>query len=122
MAMNSSLPDSIAALTDLPQPEEFPDHVEIPIDGTLDLHQFRPSDIGSLVPEYLATCRDHGLLTVRVVHGKGTGTQREQVHRILDQTAFVSNYTLAGPDSGGWGATWVYLAGKEDQASQAAAP
>ena len=26
--------------------------VEIPIDGVLDLHMFRPADIGSLVPAY----------------------------------------------------------------------
>lgn len=97
------------ATIDFPEQDDFPNPVEIPIDGTLDLHQFRPSDIGSLVPEYLATCREHGILTVRIVHGKGTGAQREQVHRILDELDFVQDYRLAGPGSGSWGATWVYL-------------
>jgi hypothetical protein len=27
---------------------------ELPIDGVLDLHTFRPQDIGDLVPDYLA--------------------------------------------------------------------
>ncbi len=34
-----------------------PDPAEWPIDGTLDLHQFQPGEVGDLVPEYLAECR-----------------------------------------------------------------
>ena len=36
--------------------EEF-DPVELPIDGTLDLHTFKPREVKDLVVEYLAACR-----------------------------------------------------------------
>lgn len=92
-----------------PDHEEIPDEVAIPVSGTLDLHQFRPSETASLVEEYLLACRTGKILTVRIVHGKGIGTQRELVHRTLGSLDFVKDFTLAGSGSGSWGATWVYL-------------
>lgn len=87
-----------------------PDPVEIPIREELDLHTFRPDEIGELLPEYFAECRKRGLLRVRVVHGKGTGTLREGVHRLLDKMPeVVAGYRLGDETSGGWGATWVTL-------------
>ena len=50
---------------------------------------------------------DHEI--VRVIHGKGTGTLREGVHRLLEKLPEVERYHLAGEGSGSWGATWVYL-------------
>ncbi len=35
--------------------------VELPIDGTLDLHTFKPADIGNLVPDYLEACLERGM-------------------------------------------------------------
>ena len=32
-----------------------------PIDGALDLHEFHPQDLGSLVPEYLRACREEDI-------------------------------------------------------------
>jgi DNA-nicking Smr family endonuclease len=83
--------------------------VPYPIDGTLDLHAFNPAEVGDLVPTYLEACRADGLLAVRIIHGKGTGTLRERVHRILDRLPYVAAYRLAGGDGGGWGATLVDL-------------
>lgn len=83
--------------------------VEVPIRDEIDLHTFRPSEIGGLLPEYFRACRERGILAVRVIHGKGTGTLREGVHRLLDQLPEVETYHPAGESSGGWGATWVYL-------------
>ena len=86
-----------------------PDPVELPITGELDLHLFRPADVKDLVPTYLEECRKRGILRVRVIHGKGTGTLREGVHRLLEKLPEVREFHLAGGGSGGWGATWVYL-------------
>ena len=84
--------------------------VEIPIDGVLDLHTFRPGDLGRLVPEYLLACRERGIVRLRIIHGKGDGTLRRTVHTLLGRDPAVLRYELAGPDAGGWGATLVTLA------------
>jgi hypothetical protein len=34
-----------------------PETIDWPIDGTLDLHLFRPGEIKELVPDYLSECR-----------------------------------------------------------------
>ena len=81
---------------------------EYPINGVLDLHTFKPSDVGELVPEYLRVCREKGIRRVRIIHGKGTGTLRRYVHATLDNIAMVARYELAG-DQSGWGATIVHL-------------
>jgi len=82
---------------------------EIPIDGELDLHTFRPSDAGDLVPHYLELCRERGILDVRIIHGKGKGVLRERVHAILKDHPAVLSFRLGGSGAGGWGATLVTL-------------
>ncbi len=88
---------------------EEPEPIEIPIDGILDLHTFQPRDVKDLLPDYLAACRDRGILQVRVIHGKGTGTLRRTVHSILRPIPEVISFRSAGEDEGGWGATLVEL-------------
>ena len=83
--------------------------VEVPVRDEIDLHTFRPSEIGELLPEYFRACREQGILAVRVIHGKGSGTLREGVHRLLGRLPEVESFQLAGAGSGSWGATWVYL-------------
>lgn len=83
--------------------------VEFPINGILDLHTFHPSDVKELVPEYLTECLNHDIHRVRIIHGKGTGTLRRIVHSVLEQSAMVEQFNLAGEQEGGWGATVVYL-------------
>ena len=85
------------------------DAIELPIDGTLDLHMFHPREVKTLVPDYLRECRVRGILQVRIVHGKGTGALRETVHSILDRLPYVSGYHLGGSGGGDWGATIVML-------------
>ena len=85
------------------------DPVEFPIDGVLDLHTFQPNEIKDLLPHYLGLCREKGILKVRVIHGKGTGTLREMVHSILKRLPDVVSFRLAGEDAGSWGATIVRL-------------
>ena len=83
--------------------------VELPIDGILDLHTFHPRDIKDLLPEYLTACRKRGILQVRIIHGKGTGTLRRTVHAILNRLPEVVSFRLAEGNAGGWGATVVVL-------------
>ena len=84
--------------------------VELPITGELDLHTFRPSDLGELIPAYLEACRAKGLSLVRIIHGKGTGTLRTTVHTLLDRRPdLVAGYRPGNETSGGWGATLVTL-------------
>lgn len=83
--------------------------VEIPIDGILDLHTFRPRDLGDLIPDYLEACRERGITSIRIIHGKGTGTLRETVHALLRRRDDVADFRLGDETSGGWGATLVTL-------------
>ena len=84
--------------------------IEVPITGELDLHTFRPGEIGSLLPEYFAECRKRGILRVRIIHGKGSGTLRTGVHQLLATLPEVQQFIWpADETSGSWGATWVIL-------------
>jgi DNA-nicking Smr family endonuclease len=84
----------------------------LPITGELDLHAFAPQDVASVVTEYLAACRERGLLEVRVVHGRGKGVQRAVVRRLLATLPEVEAFDDAPPGSGFWGATLVRLSAR----------
>ena len=94
-------------MTDSEDPSEEP--VDLPIDGTLDLHTFDPRDVGELIPDYLEECAARGILDVRIVHGKGRGVLRRRVEAILARCSRVASYRLAGTGAGEWGATLVRL-------------
>lgn len=82
--------------------------VEIPIDGILDLHAFRPRDVPLLVKDYLMLCQQRGIKQVRIIHGKGRGVLRATVRSILEKHPLVEQFHDAH-DFSGWGATIVYL-------------
>ena len=81
------------------------EHVIIELDGTLDLHQFRPSEIKELIKEFLYSCMEKGIYEGRIIHGKGIGTLREIVHSQLKNDSRVLSYSLGDHRSGGWGST-----------------
>ncbi len=83
--------------------------IEVPIDGTLDLHNFSPKDLKYLIPDYLEECRKKNILQVRIIHGKGIGNLRRTVHSILQKIPDVMSFRLAGEGGGSWGATLVDL-------------
>ena len=89
--------------------------IKIPIQDVLDLHTFRPQDISDLLENYFDECIKAGIVSVRVIHGKGKGIQKKQVQRILQKDSRVKNFKDAPPEAGGWGATLVELKPKNDE-------
>ena len=91
-------------------PEQpFEEPVRLPIEEVLDLHTFAPKEVASVVEEYLAQCRQAGIPEVRLIHGKGTGTRRAIVRRLLMNHPDVLSFADAPSERGGWGATVVRL-------------
>ena len=97
------------AIPSLVSADESDAPLELPIDGVLDLHPFRPQDVKVVLTEYLMACRERGILEVRVIHGKGIGEVRRTVHVLLGWMPDVDRYALAGEHYGGSGATMVRL-------------
>ena len=87
----------------------FPEPVTIEITDVIDLHTLQPRDVKRVVEEYLEQVHQRGFRSVRIIHGKGIGVQREIVRNVLAQTSFVDTWTDAPPDAGGLGATLVQL-------------
>jgi dsDNA-specific endonuclease/ATPase MutS2 len=85
------------------------DPIEFEIDGELDLHTFRPSELGELVPDYIGLCLEKDIRRIRIIHGKGIGTLRETVHALLMRDSRVKRFAVADQSEGGWGATLVFL-------------
>jgi len=85
------------------------DPVVVPIEDALDLHAFRPAEIPSVVESYLEAAREAGFTEVRLIHGKGRGVQRTQVHRVLAASPHVHRFGDAPPERGGWGASVAWL-------------
>jgi DNA-nicking Smr family endonuclease len=83
--------------------------MDMPIDGTLDLHTFRPAEVPDLVPDYLEACRAAGIHEVRIIHGKGTGVLKATVEALLAELPLVERFHTADESAGGWGATLVTL-------------
>ena len=73
--------------------------VELPIEDSIDLHSFRPEEVGDLVEEYLYQALLKGYREVRIIHGRGKGVQRAIVHSILQRHPQVISFRDA-PDLG----------------------
>ena len=96
-------------MDDLDFDNPFPEPVEIEITDVFDLHTIPPRDVKLVVEEYLRLAHEKGFKTVRIIHGKGIGVQREMVRSILGRTSFVLDWTDAPPEAGGLGATIARL-------------
>jgi dsDNA-specific endonuclease/ATPase MutS2 len=84
--------------------------VRIPVTDVLDLHSVPPRDAKPVVEEYLAEARRLGLRSLRIIHGRGIGVQREMVRGVLARDSSVLDYRDAPAEAGGWGATVIRLA------------
>ena len=89
--------------------DPFPEPVTVPITDVFDLHTIPPRDVKLVVEEYLNEAKNAGFQTVRIIHGKGKGVQKEMVRKILERTSWVASWTDAPPEAGGLGATIVWL-------------
>ena len=92
--------------------QDLPDElepVEVPITDVLDLHSFRPAEVPDVVRDYLDAADEKGLRHLRIIHGRGTGVQRQTVRTLLGRDPRVEAFGDAPAEAGGWGATWVRL-------------
>jgi dsDNA-specific endonuclease/ATPase MutS2 len=87
----------------------FPEPIRLEIQDVFDLHTISPRDVKRVVEEYLVEAHAAGYRSVRIIHGKGKGVQREMVRSILARTPFVKDWTDAPMAAGGWGATVVHF-------------
>ena len=71
--------------------------IKLEITDVFDLHTIAPRDVKRVTEEYLLEAYGAGFRSVRVIHGKGKGVQREMVHSILARTSFVRGWTDAPP-------------------------
>jgi dsDNA-specific endonuclease/ATPase MutS2 len=88
-------------------PESEP--VRIPVTDVFDLHTVPPRDVKGVVEAYLEEAHRLGFKSLRIIHGRGIGVQREIVRAVLAQTAYVVHFRDAPAEAGGWGATIVTL-------------
>jgi dsDNA-specific endonuclease/ATPase MutS2 len=96
-------------MTDPDDDSPFPDPVTIAIREWIDLHYFRPAEIGQVVEAYLEAAVAAGFRQVRLIHGRGRGVQRGRVQRLLVRSPHVERFADAPGDEGGWGATIAWL-------------
>ncbi|HEV2705749.1 MAG TPA: Smr/MutS family protein [Pyrinomonadaceae bacterium] len=89
--------------------DPFPEPVRLEIRDVIDLHSIPPREVRAVVEEYLYQAHRAGFASVRIIHGKGVGVQREIVRGVLSRTPFVAHYADAPPEAGGWGATLARL-------------
>ena len=83
--------------------------LELEVGDVLDLHTFLPAEVPRLVRDYLDLAVERHYSRVRIIHGRGTGVQRQTVRTLLAQDARVVAFGDAPLGAGGWGATWAEL-------------
>jgi dsDNA-specific endonuclease/ATPase MutS2 len=95
--------------------DPFPEPVRLEITDVFDLHSIRPREARAVVEEYLREAHGRGFRSVRIIHGKGVGVQREIVRSVLARAPFVEHFSDAPPEAGGWGATVAHLRARDSE-------
>lgn len=74
------------------------------------IRRLKVEDALPMLDPYLNAAFMAGLDTVRIVHGKGTGTLRKAVHEVLAKHPLVKTFRLGDYNEGSFGVTIVELA------------
>jgi DNA mismatch repair protein MutS2 len=85
-------------------------HTDIPPINELRLRHLTVDEALPRLDQYLHNAFMAGLIQVRVIHGKGTGTLRQVVQRELTRHPLVKSYRSGDYGEGGEGVTIVELA------------
>jgi len=75
----------------------------------LDLHRHTVDEALPRLDQYLYEAYVAGIPSIRVVHGKGTGTLRRVIREWLPRHQLVKSFRPAEPEEGGGGVTIVEL-------------
>jgi DNA mismatch repair protein MutS2 len=78
---------------------------------TLDLRGQRADEALAELSRYLDQALLKGFERVEIIHGRGSGALRREVHGYLKTFPAAASFALAGEDEGGDGKTIVDLAG-----------
>jgi DNA mismatch repair protein MutS2 len=106
----------LSDLEPLPEPHQKPAPTRYskprppqPVPMELDLHGLRVEEAQPLLEKFLDDAILAGLGSVRINHGRGTGTLRAVVHQYLKSHPQVRGFHLAPQHEGGDGLTIVRL-------------
>jgi DNA mismatch repair protein MutS2 len=75
----------------------------------LDLHGLAVDEALVMIDQFLYDAYVARIASVRLVHGKGTGTLRKAIRSWLPKHQLVKSFRWAEPEAGGSGATVVEL-------------
>jgi len=79
------------------------------VDRELHLRHLTVDEALFRLDQYLNDAFMAGLLSVRIVHGKGTGTLRQAVHEVLAKHPLVKSFRPGDYGEGDYGVTIVEL-------------
>ena len=82
---------------------------KLPIANTIHLRRLTVDEALLKLDKYLDDAFMSGLYNVSVIHGKGTGTLRQAIHKRLSGHPLVQSYRLGCYGEGGAGVTIVEL-------------
>ncbi len=82
------------------------------VDKELHLRHLTVDEALFRLDRYLNDAFMADLPSVRIVHGKGTGTLRQAVHNLLDKHPLVKSYRLGDYGEGDYGVTIVEMASR----------
>ena len=94
-----------AERTDSLMPKD--DYIEVT--DTLDLHGYPVDGVAEIVNAFIQNARELGLLSLKIIHGKGRSKLKHLVIRVLRSHPDVAGFCDAPTYTGGWGATILDL-------------